>query len=208
MIPGSGETINSLKPILPVIYAALKTGIEKAQEFFVQEGTTIDRVLAPNIVRWGAKRYLDFAGHNVEADEDYQREDLRNNGLLLQWQNSRIWILKSDAGALPPAGSSERKQDFYQANQFCFEFLQEDGQQSSQPTHLVLLWDVAPTTYALIGLRLSLPRSGGPTRDTTDAYWTEDIPNALLHAEAQAGEDLDIKLKEQEEPGEETEHDL
>jgi hypothetical protein len=190
-IPLPEELTPTLQPILAVIRAAIVHGIKRSREYFEQEGQQPDRDLAPEIVRYHAKRYLDNAGHAVHAlDADYERPPVNKNGLRMVWKDFRILIRKSDDGELPVPGSNALV-EFYSHNA-TFGFMTLEG-----PTiHVVVLWDTDRWYSDLVAFQLALPSSGGLTRDLTSAFWY--APIALDAATEPDNDDLPYELKDDE----------
>src|SRR5688572_14508749 len=96
-IPEPAEIIAEVEPMLIVIRGALRHGIKKAREYFnEEEEENPDPWLAPDLVRWNAKRHLDRGGHASEMlDEDYTRIPASNNGLRLTFKGFPIIVRKT-----------------------------------------------------------------------------------------------------------------
>ena len=188
-IPTPPEIIAEAAPILEVIRAALRYGVKKARAYFEEEQTEPDPVLAPNVIRWQAKRYFDHAGHAVhDLEEDYSRPAAGNNGLRLSFKRLRFIIRKAAEGELP-VPSSETQKKFYSYNLvFQFKDLPEDKE-----VHVIVLWDTDSAYSELTSLDLVLPRRGGETREQTKAYWYAPI---LDLAETGDHGDLDIERRD------------
>jgi len=186
-IPHRSTVLAEIAPIVPVIRAALTFGLAGAKQYFdEQHEDTPDPSLAPDIVRWHARRYLDNAGHAVhDLSEDYERHPLGNIGLMLAWRRFRFRMRKVGDGQLPVPASTTQKQ-FY--DQLCLEFDHEDHGE----LRLMILWDTDKEYAQLISLRVALPRVGGDSRETTQEFWSASI---LEEAATAAGDDdLPIKL--------------
>ena len=188
-IPTPDDILAEAAPILPVIQAALRHGIKKARAYFEGEQTEPDPVLAPNVIRWQAKRYFDHAGHAVhDLEEDYERPAAGNNGLRLSFKRLRFIIRKAAEGELP-VPSSETQKKFYSYNLiFQFGNLPEDKE-----IHVVVLWDTDASYAELTSLDLVLPRTGGQTREQTKACWYASI---LDLTETSDHDDIDIQQRE------------
>ena len=127
-VPTPEEVKKDIEPVFPIIHTALEQGTLQAREFFEREEKEkqIDRYLAPNLVRWWAKRYLQQAGYQISDDQmDYSFQSLPNNGLYMKAGRYRLRILKSDDGDAPVPGDSVSRQSFYQ--QTSIVFTTEDG---------------------------------------------------------------------------------
>jgi len=189
-IPHRATVLAEIAPIVPVMHTALKVGLDGVRQYFEQQHENIpDPNLAPDLVRWHARRYLDNAAHAVHhLPEDYERQPLGNIGLMLAWRRFRFRMRKARDGELPvPASDTQR--EFY--DQLCFEFEQEDPNE----LNLMILWDTDKEYKHLTSLMVVLPRVGGADRDTTQAYWSAPILDAVS---AGAGEDdLHMELNDE-----------
>lgn len=169
-VPNQEVVIRDLFPLFPVTHAALDYGIHKVHEFFdIQENPefqTIDRYLAPNLVRYYARQY--FKDHLVGG---IRLGDVPNNGLYLLHDQYNIRVLKSNHDQLPIPGHSLRRQEEYRQTAF---FFIEDAESNNNLT-LLLLWNVI-TSYQLGRLSLACPQSGGSTRASISAHWHCRIP--------------------------------
>jgi len=194
-IPHRSTVLAEIAPIVPVVRAALTTGLAGAKQYFdEQHESTPDASLAPDIVRWHARRYLDNAGHAVhELAADYERHPLGNIGLMLVWGRFQFRMRKVGDGQLPVPASTTQQQ-FY--DQLCLEFDQEDP----GDLRLMILWDTDEEYTELISLRVALPRVGGTSRETTQEFWSASI---LEEAATAAGED-DLPIELQHGMGENT----
>lgn len=195
--PTPEELISQLAPLLVIVRAAIRFGIERTFAFFEQEGEGADQSLAPNLVRYYAKRYLDHKGHAAEDLEgDYERPAAGNNGLRLAYRHFKVIIRKSEQGELP-VPSSGLQIDFYDHNQK-YGFKTLEGPQ----INVIVLWDADYLYNQLVSFELVLPKSGGTKRASTSAFWQEPI---LYLAEViDNGDDVDgyeKKDDEQAKPG-------
>lgn len=186
-IPSPEEVFKELGSILPLIYAALDYAILKTREFFEREDQEkhVNRGLAPNLVRYWAKQYLEIHGQEVKEEQEEGEdsnsgylEKLPNNGLCLNVGRCRVRVLKSDDGELPIPGHSQSRQEFYSQPGLPFpEDDEEDGE--LPPLKLILLWDVT-RSYNLKSLSLACPMSGDTTRVSVKAHWHKPIPDSFL----------------------------
>lgn len=171
-VPSPEEVQKEIKSVFPIIHTALEQGTLQAREFFEREDTTkqIDRYLAPNLVRWWAKKYLQKAGYQISEDQtDYSFQPLANNGLSMKVGRYRLRILKSDDGDAPVPGDSVSRQNFYQ--QISIVLTTEDGIEiQDEVTNLLVLWDT-DFMYNLNGLSLAYPKCGGNTKASVQLHW-------------------------------------
>jgi hypothetical protein len=169
-IPHRQTVLAQIGPIVPVFRVALTLGLAGARQYFDDEHEdSPDSALAPNIVRWHARRYLDNAGHAVhDLPEDYDRQPLGNIGLMLVWGRFHFRLRKARDGELPVPASDTQRQ-FY--DQLCLEFDQQDPGE----IHLMVLWETDREYTQLTSLTVVLPQQGGTSRITTRAYWSASI---------------------------------
>lgn len=213
-LPTFPHVLAQLQPIVPPVYSAIEGALQKTREFFESDRVDVDRSLAPNLVRYYAKRFLIAEGLQTEYEQadvaDYELRHLPNNGLCLQYDRHEIRILKADDGELPAPGQSMSRQKFWNWNgQLSFNFTYDNDLPTGtveKPAnlHLIILWDVDPFKYKLERLLLGCPISGNET--TASAYFLEEIPHPIeaidmveTGSEVAVAEDLDLdlKLKEQ-----------
>ena len=64
-IPEPKIVLSEMADLIPYLYAALENGTMKAREYFEQEKVAIDRYLAPEIVRYHAKVFLDSVSEGM-----------------------------------------------------------------------------------------------------------------------------------------------
>jgi hypothetical protein len=210
-VPSPEEVQKDLELILPTIHTALEHGTLKAREFFEREDqdNQIDRYLAPNLVRYWAKRYLRNAGLQVSEEQaEFNMQQLPNNGLCLSFGHYRLRILKSDDGDPPVPGDSVSRQNFY--HQISIAYVTEDGAEVQENvTNLLILWDI-DRLYNLTGLSLAYPKSGKDTKASVQVHWHVPITHPAfaftVDAESQPvneEDNLPLKLKQIEKKTEE-----
>ena len=172
-ILSASEALAELAPLIPVIYQALEIGAQKACEYFEQEEKDLDTSLAPSIVRFQAKHYLDEHGHEAIQEEDYDREGVRNNGLAVFYRGIHLRIWKASHDKLP-AGLSKSRQEFFAQQLTLFP---SENASVLQPTklNLIILWNTT-SAYTLTELRLICPKKSGKTLDSIETHWDELIP--------------------------------
>ena len=205
-IPQPQEVMTELSSILKVIQTALEHGTMRAREFFEREDESqvIDRYLAPCLVRYWAKKYLESEGHQVSTEEaDFNLQPLANNGLYLQHGRCRLRILKSDNGDPPVPGHSISRQHFYQQLPLSLE-TSDDIEVQEEVLNLIVLWEIT-RPYTLSSLHLVCPKNGKDTKASVEIHWQVPIQHpafsitADVHANPDTEDDhLPMKLKRRE----------
>ena len=205
-VPAPEQAFLDLSPLFATLYACIEAAIVKTKTFFEDEGReSIDLSLAPNLVRYFAKEFLQSKGQNVEDVIDM--ESLANNGLQVRATGYAIRILKADNGNPPTPGASRAKQAFY--HQQNFVFMSSDGSTEGGGTNLLLLWDV-DQQYNLQQLVLACPCGGDTRRSSVECNWLVPIPHPALSVPADdsdATEDLLLVFRNSEGTGTESGND-
>ena len=210
-VPSPEEVQKDLELIVPTIHTALEHGTLKARDFFEREDPDglVDRYLAPNLVRYWAKRYLQNAGLQVSEEQaEFNLTPLPNNGLCLSFGRYRLRILKSDDGDPPVPGDSVSRQNFY--HQISIVYVTEEGAEIHEDVrNLLILWNI-DRPYNLTGLSLAYPKSGKDTKASVQVHWHVQIAHPAfaftVDAESQPEskeDDLPLKLKHVQEKTEE-----
>jgi hypothetical protein len=210
-VPSPTETIRDLGSRLPTIVAALRFGARKTKEFFDREhkNRPVDRYLAPNLLRFFAKKFLLAVGQLVVDEEDEDQaldfQHVANNGLFLRCGRYLIRIRKSDDGDVPGPGNSESRQHYYQ------QIIPEAFAAGDDPAevNLLIAWDtIAPfTIYEVI---LACPRHAKASKSSVMLHWRHVIP-LLAAIEGDSGidgaddDDLDLRLNSETAVSEEDE---
>ena len=202
LVPPPDIVCDLLRPALQRVWIAIETGIQRTVEFFAQLDRSADASLAPNLVRFLAKQSLDENDLPASIVEEFEREELGNNGLLVRFGDHQLRILKSDAGRPPVPGRSEAKQDFYQ--QSLLDVGIADLEAPIKPLRVLVLWDALPGTYAFEGMSVVLPEAGGETRPSVRWHWQRQLTEAFIGASlepleagaAEPDEDLPITKKQ------------
>ncbi|MEO7190916.1 MAG: hypothetical protein ABI051_07655 [Vicinamibacterales bacterium] len=160
--------------------------------------------MAPSHVRKGAKRFLLADGQDVHDDADdldYETQALSNLGLLIKTGQVQIRLLRSATGhGLPVPGQSIARRQYY--NQLSLFDSQSVGLAEGDPLvgRFVLHWST-DAEYNLERVYLALPKTGGETRDSVEAYW--DWPIWRRHSLVSDGQvqaevlDVDIYLDDE-----------
>jgi hypothetical protein len=203
--------LERVSPIVPVLYQAIEKAGEQVRNFFAtdanqkgEKGPIVDPYLAPALLRFYAKHYLDQAGHDVEA---FGRDDVPNNGLLVRWKGLHLKILKAHNGGVPPPGDSEPKQDYYNQQLALLPSPSQQADYTPIEWNLLVLWDASPA-YEIKDLILALPKFGRDSR--VETHWSGTIPYPILGIEPEssrddqvAADDLDdMSLRRDKETGE------
>jgi hypothetical protein len=201
-VPSPEQVQREIGSELSLITTALDFGSRKVRAYFDREDQgTVDRNLAPNILRYQAKKYLRKAGKQA-ADEEDEEEALRcmpvsNNGLFLKVGRYNIRIRKSDDGDIPAPGDSKARQKFYQ--QPIREVFENNDGEEGESINLLVVWDVV-TPYALSAATLACPLDGKETKASVLLHWQAPLPilehSGSIEAEdLEDDDDLDLELK-------------
>ena len=170
LIPNSVKTFINLWPALSLIFEALEHGTQKAVEYFETEGADFpDPFLAPDVVRYHAKRLITSRANQIEIDV----KNVANIGLRIVYNHQTVWIIKTPDGELPPPRSTEREEYYSQV----FPLLVDpDTGASLLKPNMVVLWTAA-RSFKEISLKLVLPKEGDVGTATSDFYWEQRIPH-------------------------------
>lgn len=194
IIPAAPETLESLNPLLTVVFEALESGTLHAREYFEQQGDQpVEPYLYAHLVRYRAKQHLETHGHAVQFTTD----DIAYSGLQVCFDRYRVRILKADQGDVPAPGISNRRQQFWAQLHLNIDQLSmfEDG--TPPPVNLLVIWDV-DGRHNLAPLTLACPKGGGTHRRSVEVYWHIPIPHPAERVEPQVSsfddDDLDITL--------------
>jgi hypothetical protein len=194
-IPPTFESAHeTLGTVLLVIRQALERGTAHVQEYCDWQDESIDRCLAPSLVRHKAKAYLRERRQDVTDEPGYKPEQLANNGLCLRTSEFSVRILKSENGCIPPPGPSQARNKFY-SQQLPLPGM-EDEMEEASPWGVIVHWTVSDD-YNLVMLGLSLPKSGGNDSSPFETYWDKPFwvrPQVLAHPPVRAV-DLDIPFE-------------
>jgi hypothetical protein len=195
--PTAQHVVNTYRPVLRWIVEALRKGTAHARWYFDFMDESIDKALAPALVRKGAKRELqathpDAIAIDVTDDEDAlqqpasapsngKAEFLSNIGLAVSAEGIRFRVLRSDDGVVPVPGPSKARQAFYSQEAYFpgWAALVAEAMGSipaipSDVTNCVLHWDT-DEEYNLIRVYLALPLAGKETRESVELLWNEII---------------------------------
>jgi hypothetical protein len=184
-MPDKLEVLKRLTPIYRPLYRAMEGALQQTREFFDLQQTSVCPSLAPNLVRFFAKKTLSHRfGVEYEEDVDYSLKWLPNNGLCLHFDQHDLRILKSDDGEVPVPGQSTARQEFWTQTAFAYTYGEEnlpysDSESIGDPHNtlrLIILWEV-DGNYNLKKLVVACPKTGGETRESVSIWWMEEIPH-------------------------------
>ena len=207
-IPAPEHVLHALASMWPPIYTALEWATQQTRAYFDAESTSIDRHLAPSLVRYQAKCYLARLGHDAQEDEGeaYAFQTLPNNGLSLSYRGDLLYvlrILKALEGQLPAPGASRARQAFWH-QQLIFDYAAPSAAEMRPSLNLLVLWET-DAAYTLRRLSLVCPKVGALTRESVAAYWMTEIPHpnvwqptsaaARPEAPVEGRDDLDIRVR-------------
>jgi hypothetical protein len=213
-IPEAQAVLRELAPTLEKVQGALEWGTLKTREYFDSLELRPDSDLAPNIVRFHAKRTLAAAKpvRPGEEEESWSLRNLRGNGLMLRVGVYKVRVLKASTiydGKLPAPGSSRMRQLFWNINRQLVLALEFPPGVSRLPVlNLIVLWET-DAHFNLSKLYLVCPKSGGKRIDSARVYWIEEIPRfgTLLPVSGtnqptpDSDNDLNITLPDQPQTG-------
>ncbi len=161
-VPQIQEALLALSPHFVTFFNAFEDGADQAKGFFERIQADCDLHLHAHIVRFSAKRYLNQHGLRAE----YEAEDLLNSGIQLSIAKWFLRIRKSDKGAVPGPGRSEKLKDYYK---------QVLSKEFADMHNLLLLWHATPKGD-FKGLSLVYPLSAYTDR------WRVEIPYPAVSA--------------------------
>jgi hypothetical protein len=201
--PDRQRELATIVPLLPILYEATEGATSKASQYF-EVDANIDPLrrfspnLYANLVRYHAGEFLRDKGQVLE---DFEREEMLNDGLCFAYQGRRYRMWKSE-GELPPLpGSSQAKRDFF--NQMVGQprlFRLED--ETVIELNLILLW-IADARHRLKELRLVCPKYSSVDGLKVGYWWNLLLDHpATMHAPVSAPpeppKDLPITIRETE----------
>jgi hypothetical protein len=217
-IPDPQAVMCELAPTLERVWGSLEWGTLKTREYFDSLELSPDSDLAPQIVRFHAKRTLAAAQPILLGDsaEDWSLRYLRGNGLMLRVGIYKVRILKVSTiydGKLPAPGFSRMRQLFWNANRQLVLALEFPSSAEHPPIlNLIVLWET-DSHFNLSKLYLACPKAGGKRIDSARAYWIEEVPRfgtgllqsganpPLPETDPETDNDLDITLPDLSETG-------
>jgi hypothetical protein len=164
-----------------LICQAIEQALQKALKPFELEKRSLEPCVHAGLVRFHTACFLDDKGRDVEQDDDFEREHLTNNGLLLK--STKYWIRIRKAGEngeSPVPGQSHTMQHFYNQEHFgmasLWSLLSNNNLskcEQDKPLHLVAFWHITHRGR-LISISLGCPMSG--TVSTAEWYWVRRLP--------------------------------
>lgn len=166
--PTFRQIMGFFRPFHGALRQAGEKGAAEVRSYFERRKRPIDRNLAPDLFRYGAKIYLDGAGHKA-VESEYERLHQARNGLLIRCGTLNVRMLKLPDDGEAPAPRSGPRQGFYRQEEM-LPFPEEHT--GTLHANLLLLWDV-DQGYNLTDLYLALPR-GGDEREA-DLYWMRKL---------------------------------
>jgi hypothetical protein len=180
IIPDAETTLQAINPLRQVLWEALEHGIGVAKLHFGPD-KFVGASLGSHIARYHAKQFLMSRGTTCEH--------VALDGIAFRWHGYYIRVLKSDDGALPIPGASERKQNFYCQKQLLL-FQLADGEAELDPEiNLVVLWDVNRGSFTGLKLTVVCPKAGRETRESVEAYWERELLHPAAAAQVETADD-------------------
>ena len=176
------QVIEELGPLTNVLYERFPQASRIVTPYFRDRGLDINHPTASEMLRFEMKRLLTISGIQVEdeqRDEDvsvdsFAMYDLARNGLSGAYAGYAFRIWKSSFGELPTPGPSLAKQAFYGQQ---MSLLPGPDPQNVRP-NVAILWR-ANVNYSAFDLFVSVPKAGGRTRASVEAYFTEPVPDPI-----------------------------
>lgn len=172
----SAGCLKRLAPYSEGIYRAWRSAVANAHGVFrTQDGTQIlpyEPWLFCHHARAHAIQYL---GRELSSFNDITVFDqtIMSSVVLRTSDGIELLFRKSDEGEVPVPGASSRRQKWF-----------------SQPLpglgvalnelHLVATWDIDELSGEFAGVVLSMPASGGGTRDSVVMHWEADFPETPI----------------------------
>jgi len=176
--PDPDDELQHLAPLMPLLFEGFEIATERACQFFEAESKPVNGALFAPLVRYHVREFLQDKGQVVD---DFDREEMFNNGLCVTFGTRRIRMWKADDDTLPPPGSSLVKQSFL-SQQLSWSLL--DGQSPRLITlNLVILWNV-DGQYRLSTLYLVCPKWAPHEGLAAEAYWARAIPHPATSIDA------------------------
>ena len=143
--------VESLAPMLAILYRLVEEGIDEARSFFDRHREPYTPWLFAHIVRWHICRRLD-ARDGITLP--YTRNPLAFDGIEIMYEGYSLKVLKADEGELPGAGTYAREA-WYTGNLF------EPDEIRVEVSNVAVLWDVN-RYFRLTELMLAIPGSDEP----------------------------------------------
>lgn len=183
-----------LEELIFAVHGAFEDAPRLAKQFFEDQKRKVDPFLINDLIRYYIKRHL--AGLRFDVTENYDVDDLPNNGLSVTYKGYRVRILKAERGDLPIPHSGT-KIDFYN-QQLSLDSLVDDDDNLRQPTlrpNVLILWELTPN-YDFNQLYLACPKTGGKKRKFVTAYFNEAIEHPVYSLKP---EDQTVEMIEEDE---------
>lgn len=179
---------HDLEELIFAVHSAFEDTPRLAKQFFEDQKRKVDPFLINDLIRYYIKRHL--VSLQFDVTENYDVDDLPNNGLSVTYSGHRVRILKAERGDLP-VPHSDTKIDFYN-QQLSLDSLVDDDGNLRQPAlrpNVLILWELT-NNYDFNQLYLACPKTGGKKRKSVTAYFNEAIEHPVysLKPEGQAVE--------------------
>ena len=171
----------NLGSLFPTLFGGFEIATETACQFFESQGKTVNSALYPALVRYYMREYLEDRG---QAVDDFDREEIFNNGLCITYGTRRIRMWKTIDDSIPPPGQSFTKQSFL-SQQLAMPLL--DGGPKLVELNLVILWNV-DFHHRLRRLYLVCPKTSLQNGAAVEAYWSRSIPHPAESSVSGVGE--------------------
>jgi hypothetical protein len=169
------ELLQEIQPLTTALYESFAEGVRIALPYFTDRQVKVDNILLSGMVRFEVKRLLTANGVPVTDDEHAESEDLPMEELALLglagfYKGYHFKIRKSPDGTLP-VPASDTQWAFYGQ-----QLVMKLPDQSEVRLNIMLLWRF-DSSWTNMELTLSVPQSGGHTRESVKEYYRIAIPH-------------------------------
>ena len=157
--PVSGQVVEELAPLLRLVETLMPDlARERVWPYFDAGGRMVDVSLFAHMVRFELGNELRIHGvatSEYADDQSFGIDSLPLSGLQLSFQGYCIKILKSSDGRCPPAGTSQRREAFYN---------QQIPLHGTRP-NIVFLWDFTPNFTLRVAMPVGYSASSGEVNE-------------------------------------------
>lgn len=183
-----------LEELIFAVHSAFEDTPRLAKKFFEDQKHKVDPFLINDLIRYYIKQHL--ASLRFDVTENYDVDDLPNNGLSVKYKGHHIRILKADRGNLP-VPHSDTKVDFYNQQLSLDSLVDGDGnvRQPALRPNVLILWELT-SNYDFNQLYLACPKTGGKKREFVTAYFNETIEHLVYSLKP---EDQAVEMMEEDE---------
>jgi hypothetical protein len=164
-------TLETLAPLLALVYALLEAGVEEARQWFTAREKPVNNVVFAAMVR--LRLAEDLLDATAKAGIPCRVIHRPNIGIRILYGMSQIAVWKADKdGLLPAVGDSLQRQSFYHQP----TLLHTDDGSPTVPRKLALLWERCSVS-GLLTVKLAAPRGYNSFWKSGDAHWMITVPH-------------------------------